>query len=186
VPRKPTPPLDNGNPVHFKPGAKVVDHTGKHIPQYTSKLIVPKTNMEKLITYAGLLVDGVTPLEAYYQADPSRTRNHLSADTARSYYNLHKDFLQQYIFDHIGTKAPIALQVITQIMLDEGEKGGIRLKAAQDLLDRAGFNSKTKLEITTKDVKDLTTDDLTREIQKIMGESPELAKVFQFPKSESK
>jgi hypothetical protein len=66
-------------------------------------------------------------------------------------------------------------------MNSESEKGGIRLKAAQDILDRAGFSAKQKVELTTTDPKDLTTEDIQKQIQSLLSDDPKLAKVFQLP-----
>lgn len=63
-------------------------------------------------------------------------------------------------------------------MNSEHEKGGIRLKAAQDLLDRAGYSAKQKVEISTKSVDELSTSELEDEIKRLLGEEPKLARLF--------
>ena len=138
----------------------------------------PATKKERLDVYCENLCNGVGKVKAFIAAGYSAAHAEKNVTT---YHKSNAEYIQSYISEHIGTHAPTALRVVLQIMNDENEKGGIRLKAAQDVLDRAGFSAKQKIEVTTKEVQDMSTEDLQNEIQRIISEEPGLAKVFQFP-----
>lgn len=135
------------------------------------------TKREKLDLYCEGLANGLTQEKAYINAgySPNSAKKNASA-----FHRLNSEYIQAYLAEHIGSHAPTALNVILQIMNSESEKGGIRLKAAQDILDRAGFSAKQKVELSAKDPKDLTTDDIQRQIHAMLEDDPKLAKVFQF------
>ena len=139
----------------------------------------PLTKKEKLDIYAKALCDGHTKVQAYILAGYSA---HTAQLNVYKYHRENAEYINGYISEHIGSHAPMALKIILGIMNDENEKGGIRLKAAQDVLDRAGFSAKQKVEVTTVDVKDMNTEELQGEIKRILEEDPNLAKVFQFPR----
>ncbi|UMO76429.1 terminase small subunit [Pseudomonas phage BroderSalsa] len=138
----------------------------------------PLTPKEKLDLYCEGLCDGLNKTQAYIAAGFSK--NHAQRNVA-PYHRKNADYINAYLSERIGSHVPAALRVVVGIMNDENEKGGIRLKAAQDLLDRGGFGASQKIELTTKDVSELTTEDLQRELSKLLTDEPELAKVFSFP-----
>jgi phage terminase small subunit len=138
----------------------------------------PATKKERLDVYCENLCNGIGKVKAYIAAGYSPLH---AERNVTSYHKSNNEYIQSYISEHIGTHAPSALKVVLQIMNDESEKGGIRLKAAQDVLDRAGFSAKQKFEVTTKEVHDMSTEDLHNEIQRILSEEPNLAKVFKLP-----
>lgn len=139
----------------------------------------PKSLKERLDAYCEGICLGLSQEKAYIRAGYSPNS---ASKNASVFQRQHQEYITGYIAEHIGTQAPMAINVILQIMNNPDEKGGIRLKAAQDILDRAGYSAKQKLEVTTKDVKDMTTEDLQRQIQNMLSEDPKLAKVFQLPK----
>lgn len=132
----------------------------------------PKSKQEKLDDFCKGLANGLTREAAYVEAGYSGLNCRANA---HKYYRQNHEYITGYIAEHIGTHAPTALNVIKEIMLDVTEKGGIRLKAAQDILDRAGFGAKQKIELTTKDVRELSTEELQNEVAKLIGENPFLA-----------
>ena len=149
--------------------------------------VVPITTEEKVLTrseearrkldaYCDGIYQGLSREKAYIEAGYSEL---WARDNSKKYHRANAEYIQAYISEKIGGQAPAAIKVIARIMNDESEKGGIRLKAAQDLLDRAGYTPKQKIELTTKDVKDLSTEELKGEIQKMLQEDPALAKIFQ-------
>lgn len=145
----------------------------------TQLTVVPISRAEearrKLDAFCSALYNGRSKTEAYIEAGFSPNG---AKDNVKKYFRQHHEYIQGYIQEKIGGQAPAAIKVIVQIMNNEEEKGGIRLKAAQDLLDRAGYNAKQKVELTTKDTKDMSTEELRGEIQKLLQEDPSLAKVF--------
>lgn len=142
----------------------------------------PKTKKERLDIYCKHLCDGHPKVRAFIAAGYSE---HSAEKACYTFHRENAEYINAYIAEHIGSHAPMALKVILGIMNDDNEKGGIRLKAAQDVLDRAGFSAKQKVELTTKDVKDMSTEDLQKEIKRILNDEPELAKVFDFPRAKS-
>lgn len=138
------------------------------------------TPKEKLDLYCQGLCDGLNKTQSYIKAGFSAA--HAQRNVA-PYHRKHADYIKSYISETIGSDAPAAHRVIRQIMNDENEKGGIRLKAAQDILDRAGFGAKQQIELTTRDVTELTTEDIQNELNKLFADEPGLAKVLNFPTS---
>lgn len=133
------------------------------------------TKQEKLELYCQGIANGLSKERAYIEAGYAEG---MARANAQKYHRQNHEYIQGYISEHIGSHAPTALKVILTIMNDETEKGGIRLKAAQDVMDRAGFSAKQKLEITTKEVKDLSTEELQNEIRKLTEDNPDLLKIF--------
>lgn len=132
----------------------------------------PKSKQERLDDYCEAICNGLTREAAYIAAGYS---SHNCRSNAHKYYRQNADYVQAYIAEHIGGHAPTALKVIVSVMNDPNEKGGIRLKAAQDLMDRGGFGAKQKIELSTKDTKDMSSEELQNEIIKLVSENPALA-----------
>lgn len=68
-----------------------------------------------------------------------------------------------------GEAAPAAIRALYQLVNDEKQAGGIRVQAANSLLDRAGFTAK-RHEIqaaSTKDTSTMTRDELQAEIERL-------------------
>ena len=138
----------------------------------------PLTPKEKLDLYCEALCDGYNKTQAYIKAGFSAA--HAQRNVA-PYHRKNADYIKAYLSEQFGSDAPMARNVIRAIMNDETEKGGIRLKAAQDILDRAGFGAKQQIELTTKDVSELTTEDIQNELAKLFNDEPGLAKVIHLP-----
>lgn len=132
----------------------------------------PKSKQERLDDYCEAVCNGLTREAAYIAAGYS---SHNCRSNAHKYYRQNADYIQAYIAEHIGAHAPTALKVIVHVMNDPNEKGGTRLKAAQDLMDRGGFGAKQKIELSTKDTKDMSSEELQNEILKLVSENPLLA-----------
>lgn len=132
----------------------------------------PKSKQERLDDYCEGICNGLTREAAYVAAGYSA---HNPRSNAHKYYRQNAEYIQMYIAEHIGSHVPTALKVIVAIVSDPNEKGGIRLKAAQDILDRGGFGAKQKVEFSMKDTKDMTTEELQNEIARLASENPLLA-----------
>lgn len=142
----------------------------------------PLSPKEKLDLYCEALCDGLNKTQAYIAAGFSP--NHAQRNVA-PYHRKNAEYINAYLSERIGSHVPAALRTVLQIMNDENEKGGIRLKAAQDILDRGGFGASHKVELTTKDVTELSSEDIRNELAKHFEQEPELAKLFHFPDSNS-
>lgn len=134
----------------------------------------PKSKQEKLDDFCRALANGLTREAAYQEAGYSGLNCRANA---HKYYRQNAEYITAYMSEHIGVHAPTALNVIKEIMNDPNEKGGIRLKAAQDILDRAGFGAKQKIELTTKDAKEMSTEELQNEVVRLISENPLLAQL---------
>lgn len=105
------------------------------------------------------------------------SENH-AATNASKYFANHKDEIITYVNTKIAGYVPTAIGTIVKIMNSETEKGGIRLKAAQDLLDRAGYKPSDKIEIRTEDVDNMSTGDIKEKIRELLQEvDPTLGKL---------
>lgn len=135
----------------------------------------PKSKQERLDIYCQALADGKKREDAYIAAGYSAAT---AKGNAQKYHKTNHEYITSFFADHIGTHAPAALKVLLEIMNSQHEKGGIRLKAAQDLLDRAGYSAKSKIEISTKEVNEMSTGELESEIKRLLGEEPKLARLF--------
>lgn len=140
----------------------------------------PLSKRDKLDLFCEALANGLSREKAYIEAGYSE---HNCRANANKYYRQNAEYITQHLSEHVGSHAPTALKVILQIMNDPNEKGGIRLKAAQDVMDRSGFSAKQKIELTTKDAKDLSTEELTDAIKQLVQDDPKLAEVFHLSKS---
>lgn len=156
----------------------MVDQT--KVVDIMSASLTPK---EKLDLYCEALADGLNKTQAYIAAGFSA--NHAQRNVA-PYHRKNADYITAFLSERIGSHVPAALRVVMEIMNNENEKGGIRLKAAQDILDRGGFGATRKLELTTKDVTELTTEGLQDELRKLLEDDPGLAKVLPFPTHHTK
>lgn len=135
----------------------------------------PKSKQEKLDIYCESLANGLSRKEAYIAAGYSP---HMAVQNAQKYHRSNAEYIQGYMAEHISLHVPTALKVILEVLNNPNEKGGIRLKAAEALLDRGGQAVKQKIEISAKDVKDMSTEELESEIAKLISENPTFASIF--------
>lgn len=133
------------------------------------------SKQEKLEKFAEAICNGLSREDAYIEAGYSAINCRANAN---KYYRNNHQYIQGVISERIGTHVPAALKVLMQVMTDPNEKGGIRIKAAEVLLDRGGFSTKQRIEISTKDVKDLSTEELQNELKKLVSENPSFASLF--------
>jgi len=129
----------------------------------------PASKQERLDLFAEAIVNGATREEAYVSAGYSP---HNCKANAHKFYRANSAYIQGVISERIGAHVPAALKVLVNVMNDPNEKGGIRIKAAEVLMDRGGFSTKQRIEISTKDIKDLSTEELQDEIRKLISENP--------------
>lgn len=134
----------------------------------------PKTKGERLDIFCQALADGKTQEDAYVAAGYSA---HNCRANANKFYRTNAQYITQFMAEKIGEKVPMALGVITELVQSKATPPGVRLKAAQDLLDRAGLGAKTKLEITTKEASELSTEELQNEVARLISESTFLAQI---------
>lgn len=134
----------------------------------------PKSKQEKLDDFCRAIANGLTREAAYAEAGYSGLNCRANA---HKYYRQNAEYITAYLSEHIGSHVPMAIDVIVKIASNPDEKAGIRLKAAQDILDRGGFGAKQKIELTTKDAKEMSTQELQDEVLKLIAENPLLARL---------
>lgn len=135
----------------------------------------PKNKQEKLDDFCKALADGKNREEAYIEAGYS---GHNCRANAHKYYRQNADYIKIYLSEHIGVHVPTAFRVILEIATNPDEKAGIRLKAAQDIMDRGGFNAKQTIELVTKDATEMNTEELENEIRRLIRENPTVAAIL--------
>lgn len=140
----------------------------------------PLSPQEKLDAYCEALCDGENKTQAYIKAGFSA--NHAQRNVA-AYHRKHAEYINAYISERIGSHVPAALRTVMKVLMDEDEKGGIRLKAAEMIFDRGGFAAKQQITVTTKAVEEMSTEDMASEFEKLISENPELAKVISFART---
>lgn len=129
----------------------------------------PKSKQEKLDEFCKALADGKTREDAYIEAGYSA---HNCRANAHKYYRQNADYIKVYLSEHVGVHVPTAFKVILEIATNPQEKAGIRLKAAQDIMDRGGFSAKQTIELVTKDATEMNTEELENEIKRLIRENP--------------
>lgn len=144
-----------------------------------SLMAAPLSPKEKLDLYCEALCDGLNKTQAYIAAGFSP--NHAQRNVA-PFHRKNAEYINAYLSERISSHVPAALRTVLTIMNDENEKGGIRLKAAQDVLDRGGFGATRKVELTTKDVTEMSSEDMRNELTKLLEQEPQLAEIFTLPK----
>lgn len=132
----------------------------------------PKTKNEKLDDFCKALADGKTREDAYIEAGYSA---HNCRANAHKYYRQNADYIKIYLSEHIGVHVPTAFKVVLEIATNPQEKAGIRLKAAQDIMDRGGYHAKQTIELVTKDANEMNTEELQNEIRRLVQENPTVA-----------
>lgn len=88
---------------------------------------------------------------------------------------LHKELspiIRKMVMDSISADALVAKRIVIDIMNDESVNPAIRLKAAEGVMSRAGWDSPRVLEIN--DLRDATDDELTNEITALLNQAGEL------------
>ena len=95
------------------------------------------------------------------------------SDPKQRGYELRKRYAREIsdsIKDNIGDLMPSLLKVVAKIAVEE-ESPAIRLKACQDLMDRAGYKpvEHTQSEVYNVDVK--TTEELEAELEELLGDN---------------
>lgn len=132
----------------------------------------PKSKQDKLDDFCKALADGKTREEAYVEAGYS---GHNCRANAHKFYRQNADYIKVYMSEHIGVHVPTAFKVVLEIATNPQEKAGIRLKAAQDIMDRGGYHAKQTIELVTRDATEMNTEELENEIRRLVRENPTVA-----------
>tara|TARA_R110002020_G_scaffold287099_1_gene502598 strand:- start:39673 stop:40104 length:432 start_codon:yes stop_codon:yes gene_type:complete len=130
------------------------------------KLKVPynKGDNERLDKFIDLYIDyDGDNVQAWKDAGYSESNTNASMAKLRQ----HWDVVQARIVEKMGRQVPQALAVVVDLMMN-ARNDSIRLKAAQDLLGRAGYDQASKIELTEKKAEDMDHDALREELTTLM------------------
>jgi phage terminase small subunit len=98
------------------------------------------------------------------------------ADPKQRGYELRKRYSKEIadsIKDNIGDLMPSLLKVMTKIAIEE-QSPALRLKACQDLMDRAGYKPVDRMESEIYNVDVKTTEELEAELEELLGDQDSL------------
>jgi|TARA_R110000850_G_scaffold202652_1_gene328711 hypothetical protein len=79
--------------------------------------------------------------------------------------------VQKLISLKIGSHVPSSIQIIVDLMSAEKTPAAVKLKCAQDILSRAGYDAAIDYTITEKPVTDMTNSELDTELTKLLGKA---------------
>ena len=82
----------------------------------------------------------------------------------------HWDEVQKRIVQRMGAHVPKALAMVVHLM-ENAKNDSVRLKAAQDLLGRAGYDQASRIELTDKKVEELSKDELRDELSELLAKA---------------
>jgi len=137
--------------------SKVLDINRQRLPRDSQSI------SERVALFAKARCEGHTVIDSYALAGYSRDHTE-----AYRFHRTHKAEINSLMSEELSSYVPQAISTLVKIMKNENERGAVRLKAAQDILDRAGFGSVQKLDVTTS-TSELSTEDLNKQIALLMG-----------------
>lgn len=129
----------------------------------------PDSVRERVAIVANAWLNGASKVDAYASAGYSC----ITPGNADTFFRNHKDEIDKIVFSAMKEKVPKALKVLEEIML-HGKSETARIKAVVELLDRVGYTTISRIEITNKDVTDLQNDQLEKELQDLLAKSGRL------------
>ena len=129
---------------------------------------VSETSMDERISkYVEVWVTSGNKTEAYEAAG-------YASATPSNAYNFHKQHHEKITREaamHLCGHVPLALKTLTDIMVN-GKSETARTKCAIEVLDRAGLDKTTKIQIGNEEPK--SQEDLQAQLKSLLMNSPEL------------
>lgn len=129
----------------------------------------PEAVAERVRIVAEAFLAGHNKTESYRQAGFS----YPSATNAANFFRDHREEIDLHVFNAMKGKVPMALTVLEDVMMN-GKSDGARVKAATEILDRAGFDQIQRIEITNKEVSELENQKLNEELNALLQKSGRL------------
>lgn len=124
---------------------------------------------ERIRIVAEAWLGGASKTEAYRQAGYASP----TPANASAFFDTHREEIDKHIYRGMKNSIPIAINTLTEIML-KGESEGARVKAATEILDRAGFDKIERIEITTTEVAELENRQISDEINSLLAKAGKL------------
>ena len=89
--------------------------------------------------------------------------------SAMSHIRKNHDLVRKLLDLKIGSHVPSSIKVIVDLMQAEKTPAAVKLKCAQDIMSRAGYDSVIEYTVTDKKPEDMTNTELDSELQKLLS-----------------
>ena len=120
---------------------------------------------ERKQKFVALYAKGGDVRQAYLDAGYKPGDRALAANSRALLREL-KPYVEEAIYERIGGHAPMALKHLVKLMT-EAKSEQVKLKAAMNILDRAGYQETQKIEIQEAGAADMDNKELDAHIQKL-------------------
>ncbi len=124
---------------------------------------------ERIQIVAEAWLNGKTKTEAYLSAGYSSA----TPGNASLFFRDHKAEIDTHVFSRMKEGVPTAINVLMDIMVN-GKSETARIKAVMELLDRVGYTTINRIEITNKEVSDLENKQLEQELNSLIEKAGKL------------
>lgn len=122
------------------------------------------TLSERINVYAEAWLDTKSKRKAY-EAAGYKSATH---SNAAAFHAQHWDEIKKHVSTKMASHVPMAIEVLAEVAT-KGRSETARVKAALELLDRAGFDKTTKIQVNQEEAKD--HDTLKAELQELLKQS---------------
>jgi maleate cis-trans isomerase len=122
---------------------------------------------ERIVKYAEVWLATSNKREAYEAAG-------YSCATGSNAYNFHKQHHEAITREasmHVASHVPKAIEALSDIMVN-GKSETARVKAALEIMDRAGLDKTTRIQIGNDEPKN--TEDMRKQLKELLQSNPEL------------
>jgi|TARA_R110000744_G_scaffold1241_1_gene4318 hypothetical protein len=122
---------------------------------------------ERIAVYSESWVNGSNKREAYEAAGYSSA----TFSNAANFHKRYKKEIDKEILGHLGNKVPLALDTLVSVMVSS-QSDTARVKAALEVMDRAGFDKQTRISIDHQDPKN--KEELQKELATLLALNPNI------------
>lgn len=107
-----------------------------------------------------------------------KTESHLARNAATLYQEL-KPWIMELREEYVSSSqcASLAMKVVEEIMLDAENRPDVRLKAAQDILHRTGYDQPK--EINIRNIDDMSEAEIDEELEALIGNAGNVERLIQ-------
>lgn len=102
-----------------------------------------------------------------------------AAKNAATLYGKLKPFIMELREEYVSSSqcASLAMKVVEEIMMDEEARPDVRLKAAQDILHRTGYDQPK--EINIRNIEDMSEEEIDEELEALIGNAGNVERLIQ-------
>lgn len=120
---------------------------------------------ERIKVYALKWIETGNKAEAY------RSAGYKYGNEAYKFHRKHQVEIDKHVWNAgFKDKVPTALSTLMNVMT-ESRNDSARVKAAIELLDRAGYNKETRLTVTNEDTKKLEEQEINKQIKQLLEQA---------------